>query len=298
VVPLLAKVWSHAAGGTHLKVVPCCWRATSSASRGHRVHEGELRLRRSRQKSGPRASELELVSAKGCVRDPGQPGTVVAEHHRRDIAPPLMSASPTADVRRGDDEQPRQLRPARPRPGFRYPRRSRRVDCVDARTVPATAHGEAPGEQAPVWPVQRHNVGDVTGEQPAACHPRRDTCHAKGHGPFPEHQPTAAPARESSSREAAVSMKVAAMQEPPETADRKSAAWGPQSSPRRSCRPWSVPNANEAERSPPPERQIPSPSGSPVDRSQGRDTARSLAETKPGMRHWPLDEGAYTGAPR
>jgi hypothetical protein len=28
VVPLLAEGWSHAAGGTQLKVVPCCWRAT------------------------------------------------------------------------------------------------------------------------------------------------------------------------------------------------------------------------------------------------------------------------------
>ncbi len=28
VVPLLAEGWSHAAGGTHLKVVPCRWRAT------------------------------------------------------------------------------------------------------------------------------------------------------------------------------------------------------------------------------------------------------------------------------
>lgn len=29
-VPLLAEGWSHAPGGTHLKVVPCCWRATSA----------------------------------------------------------------------------------------------------------------------------------------------------------------------------------------------------------------------------------------------------------------------------
>ena len=29
VVPLLAKGWSHAAGETHLKVVPCRWRATA-----------------------------------------------------------------------------------------------------------------------------------------------------------------------------------------------------------------------------------------------------------------------------
>jgi len=28
VVPLLATKWSHAPGETHLKVVPCPWRAT------------------------------------------------------------------------------------------------------------------------------------------------------------------------------------------------------------------------------------------------------------------------------
>jgi hypothetical protein len=33
VVPSLADRWSHHTGGTHLKVVPCHWRATSRGRR-------------------------------------------------------------------------------------------------------------------------------------------------------------------------------------------------------------------------------------------------------------------------
>jgi len=38
VVPSLADRWSHHTGGTHLKVVPCHWRATGgSGGRGSEV---------------------------------------------------------------------------------------------------------------------------------------------------------------------------------------------------------------------------------------------------------------------
>jgi hypothetical protein len=77
VVPLLALGWSHAAGATQLKVVPCGWRATARkrplttfSARHHRVRRCPSRRATSRtwRASGGAACELVLARLVGRAR--------------------------------------------------------------------------------------------------------------------------------------------------------------------------------------------------------------------------------------
>ena len=92
-VPSLAKQWSHPAGGTHLKVVPCSWRATEVKRRTPK--------RSGRTRRGP-ASRLRVH------RFRARPRTVLSRKARLTRSPtskPWIQASPARWIAGGESRE-------------------------------------------------------------------------------------------------------------------------------------------------------------------------------------------------
>ncbi len=89
VVPSLAKQWSHPPGGTHLKVVPCSWRATLSVGGEPSVDRCRGAATRLSPSRGPRAMRS--------ARDTGR----VAARRSRARLRPVDAAAITADYEAG-----------------------------------------------------------------------------------------------------------------------------------------------------------------------------------------------------
>ncbi|MGQ0824952.1 MAG: ImmA/IrrE family metallo-endopeptidase [Actinomycetota bacterium] len=91
-VPSLALRWSHAAGVTHAKVVPCGWRATKAVRRGHCTSAADRLLKQHGVKVPPVPVE-EIALAFGFVIDRVSPRRGVDAILRRSGAKVVIELS-------------------------------------------------------------------------------------------------------------------------------------------------------------------------------------------------------------